>query len=153
MPLKLLKHKSWNVYSEQNKERVRNDEEAARRAEDAEEQRMQQEDAAVRLSLLRRSSQGRTSAPPPEPTVTTALTPVAPKRVVAERPSGLVKPIEPWYKSRVAAGEADQERRERARLRGDASDPLHLMNAYVDRTIRHRESRQRRHSRKHRISK
>ncbi|GAB7340997.1 hypothetical protein MBLNU457_7331t1 [Dothideomycetes sp. NU457] len=61
MPLHLLGKKSWNVYNQDNIERVRRDEAAAAAAEEAKEQRMQEQDAARRTAIL------RGEAPPPLP--------------------------------------------------------------------------------------
>jgi hypothetical protein len=49
----LLGKKSWNVYNQDNIERVRRDEAAARAKEEAEEQRMQEIDAERRMQVLR----------------------------------------------------------------------------------------------------
>ncbi|KAH8151466.1 uncharacterized protein LAJ45_04671 [Morchella importuna] len=65
MPLNLLQHKSYHVYSTKNIERVRQDEAAARAAEEAREQRMQEADAEHRISVLRARAEGRASPPPP----------------------------------------------------------------------------------------
>ncbi|KAF2174082.1 hypothetical protein M409DRAFT_62237 [Zasmidium cellare ATCC 36951] len=54
MPLHLLGKKSWNVYNNDNVERVRRDEAEAQAREEAEEQRMQEEDARRRIAILRR---------------------------------------------------------------------------------------------------
>lgn len=53
MPLHLLGKKSWNVYNQDNIERVRRDEAAAKAVEEAEEQRMQEADAERRMQILR----------------------------------------------------------------------------------------------------
>jgi len=53
MVLHLLGKKSWNVYNQDNVDRVRRDEAEAKAREEAEEQRMQEEDAARRVALLR----------------------------------------------------------------------------------------------------
>lgn len=53
MPLNLLKHKSWNVYSPANVERVRKDEEEARKREEAEDARLNEIDTDKRLAKLR----------------------------------------------------------------------------------------------------
>ncbi|KAK3110794.1 hypothetical protein LTR53_014548 [Teratosphaeriaceae sp. CCFEE 6253] len=62
MVLHLLGKKSWNVYNNDNVERVRRDEAEAAAREEAEEQRMQEEDAARRIAILR----GEAVAPLPE---------------------------------------------------------------------------------------
>lgn len=49
----LLGKKSWNVYNQDNIDRVRRDEAAARAKEEAEEQRMQEIDAERRMQILR----------------------------------------------------------------------------------------------------
>jgi hypothetical protein len=75
MPLNLLQHKSYHVYSTKNIERVRQDEAAARAAEEAREQRMQEADAEHRISVLRARAEGRAPPPPPrEEEVATAVT-------------------------------------------------------------------------------
>ncbi|KAL8767622.1 MAG: hypothetical protein Q9203_005991 [Teloschistes exilis] len=53
MPLHLLGKKSWNVYNQNNVERVKRDEAAAAAREAAEEQRMQEVDAERRIQVLR----------------------------------------------------------------------------------------------------
>lgn len=53
MPLHLLGKKSWNVYNNDNIERVKRDEADAQAKEEAAEQRLQQEDAQHRISILR----------------------------------------------------------------------------------------------------
>ncbi|KAL8718823.1 MAG: hypothetical protein Q9225_004086 [Loekoesia sp. 1 TL-2023] len=53
MPLHLLGKKSWNVYNQENIDRVKRDEAAAAAREAAEEQRMQEVDAERRIQLLR----------------------------------------------------------------------------------------------------
>ncbi|KAL8925515.1 MAG: hypothetical protein Q9208_003406 [Pyrenodesmia sp. 3 TL-2023] len=53
MPLHLLGKKSWNVYNQDNIERVKRDEAAAAAREAAEEQRMQEVDAERRIQILR----------------------------------------------------------------------------------------------------
>jgi hypothetical protein len=49
----LLGKKSWNVYNQDNIERVRRDEAAAKAKEEAEEQRLQEIDAERRMQILR----------------------------------------------------------------------------------------------------
>lgn len=49
----MLGKKSWNVYNQDNIEKVRRDEAAARAKEEAEEQRMQEVDAERRMQILR----------------------------------------------------------------------------------------------------
>lgn len=58
----MLGKKSWNVYNQDNIERVRRDEAAARAKEEAEEQRMQQIDTERRMQILR----GEIPTPLPE---------------------------------------------------------------------------------------
>lgn len=58
MPLHLLQHKSYHVYSTTNIERVQRDEAAARAKEEAEEQRMQEADAEHRMRVLRARAEG-----------------------------------------------------------------------------------------------
>jgi hypothetical protein len=53
MPLHLLGKKSWNVYNQDNIDRVRRDEATARAREEEEERRMQEVDAERRIQLLR----------------------------------------------------------------------------------------------------
>ncbi|KAL8946198.1 MAG: hypothetical protein Q9222_007377 [Ikaeria aurantiellina] len=53
MPLHLLGKKSWNVYNQDNIEKVKRDEAAAAAREAAEEQRMQEVDAERRIQILR----------------------------------------------------------------------------------------------------
>ena len=53
MVLHLLGKKSWNVYNNENVERVRRDEAEAKAREEAEELRLQEEDAERRLATLR----------------------------------------------------------------------------------------------------
>ncbi|KAL8803099.1 MAG: hypothetical protein Q9200_006348 [Gallowayella weberi] len=53
MPLHLLGKKSWNVYNQENIDKVRRDEAAAAAREEAEEQRMQEVDAERRIQVLR----------------------------------------------------------------------------------------------------
>ncbi|KAL9577491.1 MAG: hypothetical protein Q9212_006329 [Teloschistes hypoglaucus] len=53
MPLHLLGKKSWNVYNQDNVERVKRDEAAAAAREAVEEERMQEVDAERRIQLLR----------------------------------------------------------------------------------------------------
>ncbi|KAI9746040.1 MAG: hypothetical protein M1818_000721 [Claussenomyces sp. TS43310] len=53
MPLHLLGKKSWNVYNQDNIERVRQDEAVARAKEEAEEEHMQEIDAKRRMQILR----------------------------------------------------------------------------------------------------
>ncbi|KAK5108492.1 hypothetical protein LTR62_008231 [Meristemomyces frigidus] len=65
MPLHLLGKKSWNVYNNDNIERVRRDEADAQAREEAAEQRMQEADAARRIAILRRET--HLAPPPPEP--------------------------------------------------------------------------------------
>ncbi|KAL7272444.1 hypothetical protein RUND412_004746 [Rhizina undulata] len=62
MPLHLLHHKSYHVYSAANIERVRRDEAAAKAKEEAEEQRMQEVDAERRMQILRQRAAGVTTA-------------------------------------------------------------------------------------------
>ncbi|EPX71946.1 uncharacterized protein SOCG_03880 [Schizosaccharomyces octosporus yFS286] len=61
MPLNLLKHKSWNVYSEKNVERVRRDEELARISDE----QLAKRDSENRLRRLRGQTElpGLESAP------------------------------------------------------------------------------------------
>ncbi|KAJ3181109.1 hypothetical protein HDU85_003814 [Gaertneriomyces sp. JEL0708] len=51
--LNILQHKSWHVYSEANRERVRKDEEAAREKDEAQRERSLQAEREARLQLLR----------------------------------------------------------------------------------------------------
>ncbi|KAF2083136.1 hypothetical protein K490DRAFT_60753, partial [Saccharata proteae CBS 121410] len=53
MPLKLLPHKSWNVYNTANIERVRRDEAAAQAAQEEEDRRQDARDAERRIAILR----------------------------------------------------------------------------------------------------
>lgn len=82
MPLHLLQHKSYHVYSTTNIERVQRDEAAARAKEEAEEQRMQEADAEHRIRILRARAE-RTDTPVPignreEPLATVAGRSIAP---------------------------------------------------------------------------
>ncbi|KAL8859571.1 MAG: hypothetical protein Q9178_003970 [Gyalolechia marmorata] len=65
MPLHLLSKKSWNVYNQDNIEKVKRDEAAAAAREAAEEQRMQEVDAERRIQVLRGLKYDKTSAEPP----------------------------------------------------------------------------------------
>ncbi|KAH8598281.1 hypothetical protein B0O99DRAFT_58399 [Bisporella sp. PMI_857] len=62
MPLHLLGKKSWNVYNQDNIQKVKRDEAAAKAIEDANEQRMQELDAERRMQILR----GEIPTPLPE---------------------------------------------------------------------------------------
>ncbi|KAL8689470.1 MAG: hypothetical protein Q9218_004863 [Villophora microphyllina] len=64
MPLHLLGKKSWNVYNQDNIEKVKRDEAAAAAREEAEEQRMQEVDAERRIKLLRGLKPAETPEPP-----------------------------------------------------------------------------------------
>ncbi|KAI9784402.1 MAG: hypothetical protein M1816_000873 [Peltula sp. TS41687] len=68
MPLHLLGKKSWNVYSQDNIDRVRRDEAAAKAREEEEERRMQEADAEKRIEILRgnTSVSTRPLEPPPK---------------------------------------------------------------------------------------
>ena len=59
----LLGKKSWNVYNQDNIQKVKRDEAAAKAVEEAEEQRMQEIDAERRMQVLR----GETPTPIPDP--------------------------------------------------------------------------------------
>ncbi|KAK0531215.1 hypothetical protein OC835_003754 [Tilletia horrida] len=61
MPLHLTHTKSYNPYSEKNKERVRRDEEEERRRLEAEQQQRQDADSEARIEALRRRNGGRSS--------------------------------------------------------------------------------------------
>ncbi|KAI4249877.1 MAG: hypothetical protein LQ352_005509 [Teloschistes flavicans] len=63
MPLHLLGKKSWNVYNQDNVEKVKRDEAAAAAREAAEEQRMQEVDVERRIQILR----GHEPVAPAEP--------------------------------------------------------------------------------------
>ncbi|KAL9040443.1 MAG: hypothetical protein Q9180_001902 [Flavoplaca navasiana] len=65
MPLHLLGKKSWNVYNQDNIEKVKRDEAAAAAREAAEEQRMQEVDAERRIQLLRGIQSNTTTEEPP----------------------------------------------------------------------------------------
>ncbi|KAL8674461.1 MAG: hypothetical protein Q9168_001126 [Polycauliona sp. 1 TL-2023] len=65
MPLHLLGKKSWNVYNQDNIEKVRRDEAAAAAREAAEEQRMQEVDAERRIQILRGVQQDQAAEEPP----------------------------------------------------------------------------------------
>ncbi|KAL9630989.1 MAG: hypothetical protein Q9204_004446 [Flavoplaca sp. TL-2023a] len=65
MPLHLLGKKSWNVYNQDNIEKVKRDEAAAAAREAAEEQRMQEVDAERRIQLLRGIQSNTTTKEPP----------------------------------------------------------------------------------------
>ncbi|KAL8783520.1 MAG: hypothetical protein Q9213_004566 [Squamulea squamosa] len=64
MPLHLLGKKSWNVYNQDNIEKVKRDEADAAALEAAEEQRMQEVDAERRIQLLRGLQPNQASAEP-----------------------------------------------------------------------------------------
>ena len=53
MVLHLLGKKGWNVYNQENVDRVRRDEAQAQAREEAEEQKLQEEDAERRIAILR----------------------------------------------------------------------------------------------------
>lgn len=82
MPLHLLQHKSYHVYSTTNIERVQRDEAAARAKEEAEEQRMQEADAEHRMRVLRARAEGIDTPVPirnrEEPFAAVVARPVAP---------------------------------------------------------------------------
>ncbi|GAA5959193.1 hypothetical protein JCM21900_001423 [Sporobolomyces salmonicolor] len=56
MPIKLLQHKSWHVYSQENIARVKRDEALAAAQEDAEDQRTLLADSEARLDRMRRKA-------------------------------------------------------------------------------------------------
>lgn len=64
MPLHLLHHKSWNVYSTKNVEKVRRDEAEAAAAAEAEATRLAAQDATHRLDILRARAAGQAEPPP-----------------------------------------------------------------------------------------
>ncbi|KAJ5887923.1 hypothetical protein N7495_007964 [Penicillium taxi] len=66
MPLHLLGKKSWNVYNQDNIERVKRDEAQAKALEEEEERRMQEIDAERRIQLLRGERPANTPPPPPQ---------------------------------------------------------------------------------------
>ncbi|RAL01799.1 uncharacterized protein BO80DRAFT_405743 [Aspergillus ibericus CBS 121593] len=72
MPLHLLGKKSWNVYNQENIERVRRDEAQAKAREEEEERRMQEIDAERRIQILRGE---RPSTPPPPPSASSVSQP------------------------------------------------------------------------------
>ncbi|KAI8613502.1 hypothetical protein BC830DRAFT_469356 [Chytriomyces sp. MP71] len=56
--LVILKHKSWHVYNEKNRERVRKDEEKAKKEEDEKKARAAKADQEHRLGVLRSRTSG-----------------------------------------------------------------------------------------------
>ncbi|GAA5877909.1 hypothetical protein JCM1840_002944 [Sporobolomyces johnsonii] len=56
MPIKLLQHKSWHVYSQENIARVKRDEALAAAQQDADEQRTLLADSEARLDRMRRKA-------------------------------------------------------------------------------------------------
>ncbi|KAI8929814.1 hypothetical protein BC831DRAFT_442178 [Entophlyctis helioformis] len=56
--LNILQHKSWHVYSEKNRQRVRRDEEDAARAEAEKRDRADKADQEARIQLLRSRARG-----------------------------------------------------------------------------------------------
>ena len=107
MPLHLLGKKSWNVYNQDNIERVRRDEAAAKAKEEAEEQRMQEEDAARRTAVLR----GDVSAAFLSESATTSA-------AVGQLASGGNHPSQRRSTDEALAKEGGRERKRR-RLRGE----------------------------------
>jgi hypothetical protein len=61
--LNLLHHKSWHVYSKENRERVRKDEEAAAKEEQDKKERVIKAEQEARLGKLREASSRRKEAP------------------------------------------------------------------------------------------
>lgn len=59
MPLKLLPHKSWHVYNQENVARVRRDEARAQQEQEQTEDRAFKADAEARLDRLRNKSAGK----------------------------------------------------------------------------------------------
>jgi hypothetical protein len=59
MPLKLLQHKSWHVYSAENVARVQRDEAAAQAADEESDRRMMLADSEARLDRMRKKSRKR----------------------------------------------------------------------------------------------
>lgn len=59
MPLKLLQHKSWHVYSAENVARVQRDEAAAQVASEESDRRMMLADSEARLDRMRKKSRKR----------------------------------------------------------------------------------------------
>ena len=59
MPLKLLQHKSWHVYSAENVARVQRDEAAAQAASEESDRRMMLADSEARLDRMRKKSRKR----------------------------------------------------------------------------------------------
>ncbi|KAI9205796.1 uncharacterized protein BJ171DRAFT_499622 [Polychytrium aggregatum] len=57
--LNILQHKSWHVYSRENQERVRRDEENARIEEEEKQRRIDQAEQEVRLKILRERAKRR----------------------------------------------------------------------------------------------
>ena len=60
--LNLLHHKSWHVYSKENRERVRKDEEAAVKEENGKKERVIKAEQEARLEKLRDASSARKNA-------------------------------------------------------------------------------------------
>lgn len=91
----LLGKKSWNVYNQDNIEKVRRDEARAKAKEEAEEERMQEIDARRRLQILR----GEEPSPPPASQVSNA------SLDEESRPTGLLRE----KRKRKRHGEDDTE--------------------------------------------
>ncbi|KAJ3332176.1 hypothetical protein HDU76_001057 [Blyttiomyces sp. JEL0837] len=61
--LQILQHKSWHVYSEKNRERVRKDEEKAREEEEKKNQQIHKAEQERRIAALRGRIKGRDTSP------------------------------------------------------------------------------------------